>query len=90
VAIAGTLSARSSEAAAATAARRRPMATAAPDSTSADDADDAEDGREDASRLPPHLSVLIGSLKGPPDLGRNHDKYLTYPHRDESGGAESA
>lgn len=53
-------------------------------------ADEAADGREDASRLPRHLSVLIGSLQGPPDLGRNHDKYLTYLDRDESGGAESA
>jgi hypothetical protein len=50
--------------------------------------DDA--AREDDSRLPRHLSVLIGSLHGPPDLGRNHDKYLTYPDRDESAGAESA
>jgi hypothetical protein len=52
--------------------------------------DDAADRREDASQLPRHLSALIGSLQGPPDLGRNHDKYLAYPDRDESGGAESA
>ena len=45
---------------------------------------------EGASQLPRHLSALIGSLHGPPDLGRNHDKYLAYPDRDESGGAESA
>jgi hypothetical protein len=51
--------------------------------------DDAADGRED-SRLPRHLAALIGSLQGPPDLGRNHDKYLTYVDRDEPGGAESA
>ena len=31
--------------------------------------DDAADGREGASRLPRHLSALIGSLQGPPDLG---------------------
>ena len=53
-------------------------------------ADGEADGREDASRLPRHLSALIGSLQGPPDLGRNHDKDLTYLDRDESGGAESA
>ena len=53
-------------------------------------ADDAPDGLENAPRLPRHLSGLVGSLKGPADLGRNHDKYLTYPDRDESGGAESA
>jgi len=52
--------------------------------------DDAAGGREGASQLPRHLSALIGSLHGPPDLGRNHDKYLAYPDRDESGGAESA
>jgi len=33
--------------------------------------------------------VLVDSLKGPPDLGRNRDKYLTCLDRDESG-AESA
>jgi hypothetical protein len=53
-------------------------------------ADDGTDGRADAPRLPRHLSALIGSLQGPPDLGRNHDKYLTYLDRNESGGAESA
>jgi hypothetical protein len=40
--------------------------------------------------LPRHLSALIGSLKGPADLGRNHDKYLTYADREEAGGAASA
>jgi hypothetical protein len=57
-----------------------------------------DDGRvEDASRerdeipgLPRHLAALVGALKGPPDLGRNHDKYLTYPDRDEASGAASA
>jgi hypothetical protein len=53
-------------------------------------ADGAADGREDASGLPRHLSALIGSLQGPPDLGRDHDKYLTYLDRHESGEAESA
>ena len=36
-----------------------------------------------SGRLPPHLSVLIGSLDGPGDLGRNHDKYLTLGAIDE-------
>lgn len=40
--------------------------------------------------LPEHLSVLIGSLDGAPDLGRNHDKYLTYADRDDADGAASA
>ena len=40
--------------------------------------------------LPKHLSALIGSLRGPADLGRNHDKYLTYADREEAGGAASA
>ncbi|HET7247673.1 MAG TPA: hypothetical protein VFJ07_22885 [Streptosporangiaceae bacterium] len=40
--------------------------------------------------LPEHLSALIGSLHGPADLGRNHDKYLTYADREEAGGAASA
>lgn len=40
--------------------------------------------------LPRHLSALIGSLRGPADLGRNHDKYLTYPDREEAGGVASA
>ena len=58
----------------------------------------ADDGRvEDTSRssddisgLPRHLAVLVGALTGPPDLGRNHDKYLAYPDRDEASGAASA
>jgi hypothetical protein len=32
--------------------------------------------------LPRHLSALIGSLRGPADLGRNHDKYLTRADRE--------
>ena len=47
-------------------------------------------GRGDAPALPEHLSVLVGSLQGPADLGRNHDKYLTYPDRDDANGAASA
>jgi hypothetical protein len=40
------------------------------------------DQHEEPSALPRHLSALIGSLQGPEDLGRNHDKYLSYadPH----------
>lgn len=57
-----------------------------------------DDGRvEDESRerdkisgLPRHLAALVGALNGPPDLGRNHDKYLTYPDRDDASGAASA
>ena len=38
--------------------------------------------REELPALPRHLSALIGSLRGPADLGRNHDKYLTYTDRE--------
>jgi hypothetical protein len=41
-------------------------------------------------QLPPHLSVLIGSLDGPRDLGRNHDKYLSFRARDENDSVASA
>jgi hypothetical protein len=58
----------------------------------------ADDGREDDARrerhelpgLPQHLAALVGSLTGPADLGRNHDKYLAYPDRDEASGVASA
>ena len=50
--------------------------------------DEAE--HEELPALPRHLSALIGSLRGPADLGRNHDKYLTYDDREDSGGAASA
>jgi hypothetical protein len=43
-----------------------------------------------APALPEHLSALVGSLHGPADLGRNHDKYLTYADGEEAGGAASA
>jgi hypothetical protein len=43
-----------------------------------------------APALPEHLSALVGSLHGPEDLGRNHDKYLTYADRKKAGGAASA
>ena len=45
---------------------------------------------EPAPALPEHLSALVGSLHGPADLGRNHDKYLTYADREGAGGAASA
>ena len=48
------------------------------------------DSPEEEPRLPRHLSALVGALSGPPDLGRNHDKYLAYPDREETGGAASA
>jgi hypothetical protein len=47
-------------------------------------------GQDDVLALPEHLSVLVGSLHGPADLGRSHDKYLTYPDRDDVAGAASA
>jgi hypothetical protein len=34
---------------------------------------DASPGEEQPG-LPPHLAALVGALKGPADLGRNHDK----------------
>ena len=45
---------------------------------------------DQALPLPEHLSALVGSLDGPPDLGRNHDKYLTYADRDDADSAASA
>jgi len=53
-------------------------------------ADDAGRDRHEVPELPRHLAALVGALKGPPDLGRNHDKYLAYPDRDEASGAASA
>lgn len=52
--------------------------------------DDRASEGETAPALPQHLSALIGALHGPPDLARNHDKYLTYPDSEEAGGAASA
>ncbi|SFK68638.1 hypothetical protein SAMN05216275_13228 [Streptosporangium canum] len=56
--------------------------------------DDALDGASeehlDEPRLPRHLAALVGALHGPSDLGVHHDKYLTYPHREESGGVATA
>jgi hypothetical protein len=57
-----------------------------------DDARDDERAARDSQvpPLPEHLSVLVGSLHGPADLGRNHDKYLTYADRDDADGVASA
>jgi hypothetical protein len=55
-----------------------------------DGAEDANRERDEIPGLPRHLAALVGALKGPPDLGRNHDKYLAYPDRDEASGAASA
>jgi hypothetical protein len=35
--------------------------------------------QEPAPPLPENLAALIGVLDGEPDLGRNHDRYLTGP-----------
>jgi hypothetical protein len=48
------------------------------------------DGGDDVPALPEHLASLVGSLQGPADLGRNHDKYLSYADRDQADGAASA
>ena len=53
-------------------------------------ADDVGRDRDEVPELPRHLAALVGALKGPSDLGRNHDKYLAYPGRDEASGAASA
>jgi hypothetical protein len=45
---------------------------------------------DDPPALPEHLASLVGSLQGPADLGRNHDKYLSYTDRDQADGAASA
>lgn len=52
--------------------------------------DEGEAQHEEVPALPRHLSALIGSLRGPADLGRNHDKYLTYDDREDAGGVASA
>jgi hypothetical protein len=52
--------------------------------------EDADQERDDTAGLPQHLAALVGALNGPSDLGRNHDKYLAYPDRDEASGATSA
>jgi hypothetical protein len=44
----------------------------------------------ESAPLPKHLAALLGALRGPADLGRNHDKYLSYADREESSGAASA
>jgi hypothetical protein len=52
--------------------------------------EDANRDRDEIPGLPRHLAALVGALKEPPDLGRNHDKYLAYPDRDEASAAASA
>ncbi len=47
-------------------------------------------GQDNSPALPEHLAALVGVLQGPVDLGRNHDKYLTYTDRDDADGAASA
>lgn len=53
-------------------------------------ADDHTAKPEAVPALPEHLAALIGALHGPEDLGRNHDKYLSYPDREDATGAASA
>jgi hypothetical protein len=57
----------------------------------ADDVRAADESQDEGPyELPRHLAALVGALKGPADLGRNHDKYLAYPDRDADSGAASA
>ena len=52
-----------------------------------------DSGEDDESQPPPspeNLVALVGSIQGPADLGRNHDKYLAYADREQAGGAASA
>jgi hypothetical protein len=49
-----------------------------------------EDDESPTPPLPENLAALIGAIQGPADLGRNHDKYLAYPDREQAGGAASA
>ena len=50
----------------------------------------SEDGEDSMPPLPENLAALVGSIQGPADLGRNHDKYLAYPDREQTDGAASA
>lgn len=52
--------------------------------------EDADRAGDEAAGLPRHLAALVGALNGPPDLGRNHDKYLSFTDREEDSGAASA
>ncbi|GAB1819146.1 hypothetical protein [Herbidospora sp. RD11066] len=49
-----------------------------------DESSDAHAESPDFAELAPHLAALIGALQGPADLGANHDRYLTYPHDEDS------
>lgn len=52
--------------------------------------DSGEGGEGQAPPLPENLAALVGSILGPADLGRNHDKYLAYADREQAGDAASA
>lgn len=52
--------------------------------------DSGEGNEGQAPPLPENLAALVGSIQGPADLGRNHDKYLAYADREQAGGAASA
>jgi hypothetical protein len=52
--------------------------------------DSGEDDESQPPPLPENLAALVGSIQGPADLGRNHDKYLAYADREQAGGAASA
>lgn len=47
-------------------------------------------GGDDVPALPEHLASLVGSLQGLADLGRNHDKYVSYTDRDQPDGVSPA
>lgn len=49
--------------------------------------DSGEGDKRQPPPLPENLAALVGSIQGPADLGRNHDKYLD---REQAGGAASA
>jgi hypothetical protein len=54
------------------------------------DTSEASGETYDEMRLPRHLAALVGALQGPADLGVHHDRYLTYLHHEEAGGAATA
>jgi hypothetical protein len=70
--------------------RRRRTAAVYTASMGTDEPHGQDTAEEDTPALPAHLSALVGSLRGPADLGRNLDKYLTYADREEANGAASA
>jgi hypothetical protein len=52
--------------------------------------DSGENGESPMPPLPENLAALVGALQGPADMGRNHDRYLAYPDREQVDGAASA